>query len=69
MPLRSVAPERWFASDNAAGAAPEVLAALLEANSGHALAYGNDPWTKRAQESFCRLFDRDVVTQFAYGGT
>jgi threonine aldolase len=69
VPLRSVAPERWFASDNAAGAAPEVLAALLEANSGHALAYGNDPWTKRAQESFCRLFDRDVVTQFAYGGT
>ena len=69
MPLRSVAPERWFASDNAAGAAPEVLAALLEANSGHALAYGNDPWTKRAQEAFCRLFDRDVVTQFAYGGT
>lgn len=69
MPLRSTPPERWFASDNAAGAAPEVLAALVEANTGHALAYGNDPWTARAQESFRRLFDRDVTTQFTYGGT
>lgn len=67
--LRSVPPDRWFASDNAAGAAPQVLAALLDANTGHALAYGNDPWTIRAQESFRALFDRDVVTQFAYGGT
>jgi threonine aldolase len=67
--LRSAPPDRWFASDNAAGAAPQVLAALLDANTGHALAYGNDPWTIRAQESFRALFDRDVVTQFAYGGT
>ena len=67
--LRSPRPDRWFASDNAAGAAPEVLAALAEANTGHALAYGNDPWTSRAQESFRTLFDRDVTTHFAYGGT
>ena len=69
MTLRSIAPQRWFASDNAAGAAPEVLAALVSANEGHALAYGNDPWTANAQESFRRLFDRDVSTHFAYGGT
>lgn len=69
MTIRSTAPERWFASDNAAGAAPQVLAALVEANEGHALAYGNDPWTMRAQDAFRRLFDRDVTTHFAYGGT
>ena len=46
-----------------------MLAAFAEANEGHALAYGNDPWTLRAQDAFRRLFDRDVTTYFAYGGT
>ena len=63
------APERWFASDNAAGAAPQVLEALRAANDGHALAYGNDEWTRRAETAFRELFDRDVATMFAYGGT
>ena len=36
------APARAFASDNAAGALPEVLDALVAANDGHALAYGAD---------------------------
>lgn len=62
-------PLRWFASDNAAGAHPTVLEALAAANLGHALAYGADPWTAGAEEDFRALFDRDVVTRFAYGGT
>ncbi len=41
---------RGFASDNFAGAHPEVLAALAEANGGHAAAYGQDPWTDRLGE-------------------
>ena len=36
------APSRAFASDNAAGAHPAVLEAVLAANGGHALAYGSD---------------------------
>ena len=32
------APLRTFASDNAAGVHPAVMAALVEANAGHALA-------------------------------
>ena len=36
------APERAFASDNAAGAHPDVVAAFVAANDGHALAYGSD---------------------------
>ncbi len=46
---RSVHP-RGFASDNYAGAHPEVLAAIAAANADHATAYGADPWTERAHQ-------------------
>lgn len=39
----------WFTSDNAAPAAPEVLAALASANEGPAMAYGADAETERAR--------------------
>lgn len=39
---------RSFGSDNHAGAHPDVLAALAEANRDHARSYGDDPWTERA---------------------
>ena len=39
-----------FGSDNYAGAHPEVLAALVEANGGHVTAYGADPYTARLQD-------------------
>ena len=32
-----------FASDNVAGACPEVLDAILKANDGDSTPYGNDP--------------------------
>jgi threonine aldolase len=38
-----------FASDNYAGVHPDVLAALADANTGHAASYGADPWTARAE--------------------
>jgi threonine aldolase len=41
---------RSFASDNYAGALPEVLAALSAANGGHQPAYGADAYTERLQE-------------------
>ncbi len=41
---------RSFASDNYAGAHPEVLAALADANGGHQIAYGEDAYTARLQE-------------------
>ena len=41
---------RSFASDNYAGAHPEVLAALAEANGGHVTSYGADPYTARLGE-------------------
>ncbi|HWR85745.1 MAG TPA: low specificity L-threonine aldolase [Rhodoglobus sp.] len=41
---------RGFASDNYAGAHPEVLQALAEANEGHQISYGEDAYTARLQE-------------------
>ena len=37
-----------FTSDNASGAAPEILDALVAAEVGYAMPYGNDPVTERA---------------------
>jgi threonine aldolase len=50
-------PERSFASDNASGAHPDVVAAVVAANRGHALAYGDDEWTRECEARFSELFD------------
>ena len=63
------APSRMLASDNAAGAHPLVMESLVRANAGHALAYGDDEYTRRAETAFNELFGRDVRTLFVYGGT
>jgi threonine aldolase len=41
---------RVFASDNYAGVLPEILAAIVEANGGHQVAYGGDVYTARLGE-------------------
>jgi threonine aldolase len=62
-------PDHTFASDNAAGVHPAVMAALDEANRGHALAYGADPWTERATAAFRDLFGLPVDVFFVWSGT
>lgn len=54
---------RGFASDNHAGAHPEVLAAIAAANDGHAPAYGEDRWTSAAADAFRRHLG-DVAEAF-----
>lgn len=49
-----------FASDNAYGAAPEMLAALANANCGPATPYGGDEITGRVSERLCAIFEREV---------
>ena len=61
-------PARTFASDNAAGAHPAVLEAIASANEGHAIAYGDDPWTRRVEGLFRDLFG-DVTTLLTFNGT
>jgi threonine aldolase len=49
-----------FYSDNTATAAPEILAAIAEANTGHTIAYGDDPWTSRLDDVLGKFFDTRV---------
>jgi threonine aldolase len=49
-----------YRSDNTGRAAPEILDALLRANSGTALGYGADEWTVRLQHRFGELFETPV---------
>jgi threonine aldolase len=58
-----------FASDNAAGIAPEILAAISLANDGAALAYGRDDWTKRVERRFAEIFQREVAVFLVPTGT
>lgn len=69
MSIALTPPARLFASDNAAGAHPDVIAALVRANEGHALAYGQDNYTRDAKQLFSKLFNADVRTEFVFGGT
>lgn len=60
---------RGFASDNHATAHPAMLRAIAEANSGHALSYGGDPWTACAEEAFRRQFGAEVRAFPVFNGT
>jgi len=58
-----------FASDNHAGAHPEVLEALAAASGGHAASYGADPWTQRAEARFREHFGDAARAFFVFNGT
>src|ERR1044072_7113363 len=59
----------YFASDNTAGIAPEILAAIGKANTGYALGYGNDEWTRRVEAKFAEIFEREVAVFLVPTGT
>lgn len=60
----------WFTSDNAAPAAPEVLAALARANDGPAMAYGADRETERARAMVREVLDAPAAAvHFVATGT
>jgi len=60
---------RGFASDNYAGAHPEVLAAIAEANGGHQVAYGEDVYTARLQEVMRSHFGEQAEAFPVFNGT
>jgi threonine aldolase len=60
---------RAFASDNYAGAHPEVLAAIAEANADHAVSYGADPWTAKATELIKDQFGPTAQSWIVFNGT
>jgi threonine aldolase len=56
-------------SDNVAGIAPEILAAIEAANAGTAPSYGADPITARLQAVFAELFETGCFVQPVATGT
>ncbi len=60
---------RQLASDNYAGICPEALAAIQEANTGHAPGYGDDRWTTEAADLLRRVFQTDCDVYFVFNGT
>jgi len=60
---------RGFASDNYAGAHPEILTAIAEANGGHQISYGEDAYTARLQEVMKQHFGETAETFPVFNGT
>ena len=57
-----------FASDNWAGAAPEILDAIARANDGRAPGYGGDTLTQKVEACFCEIFEKDCRAFFVATG-
>jgi threonine aldolase len=62
-------PSLNFISDNCAGAAPEVIAALTEANKGLVLPYGNDDISRLVERIFADIFEKEVRVFLVGSGT
>src|SRR5512132_3982272 len=60
---------RAFASDNWAGVHPEVLAAMAAVNVGHVPSYGNDPYTREAEERIRAAVGDDAEVFLVFSGT
>ena len=62
-------PGRSFASDNNAGIHPDVVKAILAANQGHAVGYGDDRYTESAVGKFKQHFGADIDVFIVFNGT
>jgi len=58
-----------FASDNTAPVAPAILDALVKANTGFALGYGNDACTAGVERRLAEVFEREVAAFLVPTGT
>src|SRR5690606_19378604 len=58
-----------FRSDNTAAAAAEIVAALTAVNDKPAPAYGEDVWSRKLNEAFSALFEREVRVFTVASGT
>ena len=61
---------RSFGSDNNSGVHPRIIRALTEANIDHTIAYGDDIWTRQAEEEIRVLLeDSSIEPSFLFNGT
>jgi threonine aldolase len=61
--------KRGFASDNNSGIHPDILKAIERANTGHVIAYGDDPYTERAVVRIKEYFGEEAEVFFVLTGT
>ncbi len=61
--------KRGFASDNNAGVHPEIMKAIDKVNSGHTIAYGDDPYTASAVQKIKSILGEKVQPFFVFTGT
>lgn len=61
--------KRGFASDNNSGVHPAIFQALADANDGHTIAYGDDPYTQKAIQLFRDEFGPHVDVFFVFIGS
>lgn len=61
--------KRGFASDNNAGVHPEILKELYSVNTGHAIGYGSDIYTRQAVEIFKEQLGPETEVFFVFTGT
>ncbi|MDT8400905.1 MAG: low specificity L-threonine aldolase [Bacteroidales bacterium] len=60
---------RGFASDNNAGIHPQILKELEIVNKGHVIGYGDDHYTREAEELFRIIFGPSTEVYFVFTGT
>ena len=58
-----------FASDNTSGASPQIMDAIISANEGQCMSYGDDIYTKNVQEQICEVFETDADVYLVATGT
>ena len=66
--MKSIA-HRGFASDNNAGIHPQLLEAIGKANLGHVVAYGDDIYTRNAENIIKKHFGSSIEVFFVLNGT
>lgn len=60
---------RGFASDNNAGVHPEIMAAIIKVNTGHAVAYGDDPLTPLVEDKIRKILGGNCEVYLVFNGT
>ena len=61
--------QRGFASDNNSGIHPDILKAIVTANTGHSIGYGDDKFSNEAVSLFKKEFGDDTEVFFVLTGT
>ena len=61
--------KRSFGSDNHSGVHEKIAVAMLQANVGDEIAYGEDRWSERSAEKMRDVFGRNAEIFFVFNGT